>query len=58
MRTALAGRASIPFDVPEGIAYVEIDPLTGKLAGPECPKRFNEAFLAGTEPTEMCELHR
>src|SRR5262249_46289761 len=58
MKGALAGHASQPFDVPEGIAFVAIDPLTGNLAPPTCPKTFNEAFLAGTEPTAICDLHR
>jgi membrane carboxypeptidase/penicillin-binding protein len=58
MKAALAGRSSVPFEVPEGIAFVDIDPLTGKLATPSCPKTFNEAFRAGTEPTTACELHR
>jgi penicillin-binding protein 1B len=58
MKTALAGRADVAFDVPEGIGFMEIDPLTGKLATAACPKTFNEAFLAGTEPTEVCDLHR
>jgi penicillin-binding protein 1B len=58
MRTALAGRASVPFDVPEGITFMDIDAETGKLAGPYCPKRINEAFISGTEPREGCDLHR
>jgi penicillin-binding protein 1B len=58
MKAALAGRASTPFEAPEGITFVEIDPETGRLATPFCPKRFTEAFLAGTEPTQPCELHR
>jgi penicillin-binding protein 1B len=58
MKAALAGRSSVPFDVPEGITFVDIDPLSGKLATPSCPKPFNEAFRAGTEPTVACELHR
>ena len=58
MKAALAGRSSVPFEVPEGIVFMDIDPLTGKLATPQCPKRFTEAFVAGTEPTEACELHR
>src|SRR2546427_2706790 len=58
MKTALAGRASIPFDVPGGITFVDIDPETGKLTSPNCPRTFNEAFLSGTEPTRYCELHR
>src|SRR6185295_3576391 len=58
MRNALAGRASVPFDVPGGISFMDIDPLTGKLATPACPKIFTEAFLAGSEPTEVCDLHQ
>src|ERR1700730_4650422 len=37
MKRAFAGRASVPFEVPSGIAFVNIDPDTGKLAGPACP---------------------
>ena len=58
MKTALAGRGSVPFEAPGGISFVDIDPETGKLAGPGCPKVFREAFLAGTEPVQVCELHR
>jgi penicillin-binding protein 1B len=58
MRNALAGRASVAFDVPEGISFMEIDTLTGKLATAACPKKITEAFLAGSEPTEVCDLHR
>ena len=31
---------------------------TGKLALPGCPRVFREAFLAGTEPVQACDLHR
>src|SRR5262249_34593375 len=58
MARALAGHASLSFQVPEGISFVDIDPDTGKLALPTCPKIFREAFLAGTEPTQTCDLHR
>ena len=58
MMRALGGTSSIAFDVPEGVGFAEIDPLNGKLAGPGCPKRVNEAFVAGAEPTEICDLHR
>ena len=57
MKRALAGRASVPFEVPDGISFVDIDPDTGKLATPSCPRVFSEAFLAGTEPP-TCELHQ
>jgi membrane carboxypeptidase/penicillin-binding protein len=58
MKGATAGRPSVPFEVPEGITFVEIDRDTGKLALPGCPRTFNESFLTGTAPTEYCELHR
>jgi penicillin-binding protein 1B len=58
MTRALAGHASIPFEVPDGVSFVDIDPDTGKLALPACPRLFREAFLAGTEPVQACDLHR
>lgn len=58
MKRALAGHADAPFDVPNGISFVDIDPDTGQLAGPHCPRVLREAFLAGTEPVRACELHR
>ncbi len=58
MKAALAGRPNTAFEVPEGITFADIDPETGKLFTPRCPKSFNEAFLSGTEPTTICDLHR
>jgi penicillin-binding protein 1B len=58
MTRALAGTANVSFEVPDGITFATIDPDTGKLAQPTCPRVFREAFAAGTEPTEMCDLHR
>jgi penicillin-binding protein 1B len=58
MKTALAGHASVPFEAPEGISFVDIDQDTGQLATPACPRVFREAFIAGTEPTQPCDLHR
>jgi penicillin-binding protein 1B len=58
MKSALAGRASVPFAVPDGIVFADIDAQTGKLATPNCPKIISESFIAGTEPREVCELHR
>ena len=58
MMRALAGHQSIPFETPDGISFVDIDPDTGKLALPGCPRVFREAFLAGTEPVQACDLHR
>ena len=58
MTRALAGRGSIPFDPPDGVNFVDIDADTGKRATPSCPKVISEAFITGTEPTELCELHK
>ena len=57
MTRALAGHSSQPFDIPDGIVFADIDRDTGKLAAPGCPRIFHEAFLAGTTPTEICQLH-
>jgi penicillin-binding protein 1B len=58
MMRALAGRSSVPFEVPEGISFAEICTASGKLAAPRCPKTVTEAFIAGTEPTEQCLVHQ
>ena len=58
MKNALAGRGSVLFQAPEGISWAEIDPVTGKLAAPFCPRIVNSPFLPGTEPPDSCEQHR
>lgn len=57
MKRALAGQPSTPFEVPDGIAFAEIDKDTGKLATPRCPETMIEAFLAGAEPRAYCDVH-
>ena len=57
MTRALAGHASVPFNIPDGIEFVDIDRDTGKVAASGCPRVFKEAFLTGTLPTEVCQLH-
>jgi penicillin-binding protein 1B len=57
MTRALAGRANVTFSAPDGVSFVDIDRDTGKIAAPGCPRVFKEAFLTGTEPTEVCQLH-
>ena len=44
-------------DAPDGIVPVEIDPLSGQLATPACPRPAQEVFIAGTQPLETCRLH-
>jgi penicillin-binding protein 1B len=58
MTRALTGTPNVPFEAPPGISVVGIDPLNGKFGTPQCPKVVREAFVAGTEPTEACDLHR
>jgi penicillin-binding protein 1B len=57
MKTVLAGRPDVPFEVPEGVTFVEVDRDTGKLATPGCPRTISESFIEGTEPLEYCPLH-
>lgn len=46
------------FEAPDGIVSVEIDPLSGQLASSGCPSTRSEVFVAGSQPQEMCRLHR
>ncbi len=58
MKAALAGQPPAKFaDPPEDIIFVQIDKDTGLLAGPSCPRTRAEAFVAGTEPREICTAH-
>lgn len=56
---ALADVPPSAFTMPEGVVNATFDPATNLIAAPECPAEWTtEAFLAGTEPTETCALHR
>jgi penicillin-binding protein 1B len=46
-----------PFAAPAGIVSVMIDPESGMLAAPGCPKPRAEVYIAGTEPVGICTLH-
>jgi penicillin-binding protein 1B len=51
-------RTPKPFEPPEGIVTMDVDPLSGQPATPNCPSTKLEYFIAGTEPvTERCFLH-
>jgi penicillin-binding protein 1B len=45
------------FDPPPGVLQETIDPQTGQLATASCPQQVQEYFVAGSEPTQLCELH-
>ncbi|HXI42900.1 MAG TPA: PBP1A family penicillin-binding protein, partial [Bryobacteraceae bacterium] len=60
MKRALQYRAyrnAKPFEAPDGIVSVEIDPESGMPATPFCPKTKAEVFIAGTQPVGTCPLH-
>jgi penicillin-binding protein 1B len=46
------------FDRPDGVVVETIDPETQELATSACSSTQQEVFIAGTEPTEVCHLHR
>jgi penicillin-binding protein 1B len=58
MMSALSGHPNLRLPEPDGIVYADIDKDNGKLASPGCPRVFHEAFLPGTVPTEVCDLHK
>jgi penicillin-binding protein 1B len=43
---------------PPGITMLSIDPASGGIATPNCPRVQMMPFLEGTEPTRLCPLHR
>jgi len=55
MMRALAGRDSVPFSVPDGVTFADIDRVTGKLPTPACPMTVRSAFIEGTVPAMTCE---
>ena len=60
MKRALQYRAyrdAKPFEAPDGIVSVEIDPQSGMPATPYCPITKAEVFIAGTQPVGTCPLH-
>lgn len=58
MEEALRSTAVENFQRPRGIVEMEICPLSGLLPSTSCPHRRRERFVAGTEPTTECNLHR
>lgn len=45
------------FAMPEGVQSVLIDPESLELATPNCPATREEVYVAGSAPTQFCELH-
>jgi penicillin-binding protein 1B len=57
MKQATAGMPISDFIAPPGIKMVDIDPLSGQLATPNCSYVIREAFQEGDEPRGTCPLH-
>ena len=57
MRKAVATRSTADFQRPDSVISVTIDSETGYLATPDCPKRADELYISGTEPTGYCPKH-
>lgn len=45
------------FRTPPGIVSVEVDPVSGLLATPQCSVVRSEVFIAGSQPVEFCNRH-
>jgi membrane carboxypeptidase/penicillin-binding protein len=45
------------FPVPSDIVTAEIDPDSGLLAAPGCPRTMTEVFIEGTAPVMACSVH-
>lgn len=58
MKEAVADRPAEDFVRPDGVVEVRICVESGMLAVTGCPKKLDELFIAGTEPTHDCVLHR
>ncbi|MEW6686444.1 MAG: PBP1A family penicillin-binding protein [Candidatus Edwardsbacteria bacterium] len=58
MKASLAGRPVRDFPIPDGIIIKNVCLESGLLATEACPKTHAEVFIAGTEPTRPCDVHR
>ena len=45
------------FTAPDGVQALMIDPESLELATPNCPTTRQEVYVAGSGPTQLCELH-
>jgi len=58
MKAATASRPALDFTISPGVVQERVDPITGYKAGPLCPVTLEGVFPRGTEPTEVCPIHR
>ncbi len=55
---AVQGTDEEPFPPPRGTTGFRICPLSGRLAGDDCPKAVLEYFDPASAPSETCDVHR
>ena len=48
----------VEFSRPDGIADARVCPRSGMLVGKDCPGEVQELFIEGTQPREVCTVHR
>lgn len=58
MKAATADMPTSDFSSPSGMVTAVICTESGLLATPDCPKVRTEVFIAGTEPTTYCDIHK
>jgi membrane carboxypeptidase/penicillin-binding protein PbpC len=58
MTRAMREIAPAPLVDERGLVHASICPLSGELAGPECPAAMDEVFVEGTAPKHDCSMHR
>ncbi len=57
MKAAMKGREGKEFEAPAGIVYGRVCPLSGQKAGEHCHAAYEEKFLEGRAPQEVCSWH-
>ena len=56
--TSLPGYRDVKdFEKPEGVDSILIDSETLQVATPNCPLTRQEVYVAGSQPTQLCEVH-
>ena len=58
MEKVLENLPVMEFQRPPGIIEAYVCPVSGLLPTEHCPSRVKEIFIAGTEPTQPCDIHR
>lgn len=57
MEKALKDVPPSDFPIPKEIVFVRVCAQSGKLPTNSCPNTIEHAFIRGTEPLEICDIH-